>query len=218
MTPPTFNPPLPAEPSAGGLQLSSSQMDFGPVEHNGAKPREQRVSVTSTGRAQVAGSERWIVPTPGTLTGSGTVAVSIEPTQLKLATVIWRAPDLIRPVAALVRRNGSQVWWVALLVLLIAAGTSGGQQAIVLIVGGWLGLHLAFWLTARVLGRLGFRSAERRGQLTVTAGSDQATLDVRVKVIPSRREMIVGWGGVVLAVGALGMAISGGLLWLVLKL
>jgi hypothetical protein len=189
-------------------------MDFGPIEHNGPKPCEQRVSVTAAGQVQVAGSERWIIPTPGTLTGSGLVAVSVEPTQLKLATVSWRAPDLVRPVVALVRRFGGQVWWLALLVFLIGVASVDGRRVITLIIGVWLGLHLTLWLAARVLGRLGFRPAEQRGQLTVTAGIAQTTLAVHVKAVPSRREMVLGWGGVVLVVGALVVAIVAGLLWL----
>ena len=193
-------------------------MDFGPVQHNGSKPREQHFNVTAASPVQLAGSERWIIPMPSTLTGSGPVAVSIEPGQLKLATVSWRAPDLVRPVVTLVRRIGGQVWWLALLVFLIGAGTSSGRQAIALIIGGWLGLHLTLGLTAWLLKRLGFKSAERLGQLTVTAGSDQTTLEVRVKVAPARQEMILGWGGAVLIVVAVVAAISVGLLWLMSKL
>ena len=193
-------------------------MDFGPIEHNGPKPREQRLSVTAAGQVQVAGSEHWIIPMPSTLMGSGTVAVSVEPTRLTLATVSWRAPDLVRPVMALIRRIGNQAWWLALMVFLIAAGTSGGRQALALIVGGWLGLHVTLWVAARLLGRLGYRPAELRGQLIVTTGSTGTALDVRVKVVPSRRDMVLGWGGAVLVVGTLVMSVVAGLMWLMSKL
>jgi serine/threonine-protein kinase len=61
---PIGSPPLPPPSRAGGLQLSDAQLDLGQIEKGGLRPAPRTFTVTSSGLAQVAARENWLVVMP----------------------------------------------------------------------------------------------------------------------------------------------------------